>query len=192
MPAETSVPKRSLSRLAIAGSVGLLSVGAIFLMAYALGWLSSRGDSGYDNKQYSALQNLLTASSNASTALSGEDWPTWEKTRSALLASMTNMAASFDSGAFNGTIKQAVDAWPTLEKAVDFPHARTAYTRVSDNLAQIALIARKQDQRFATVHIFYCPMTAAPSNARWIQLSGNLHNPFWGKEMLDCGSEIQH
>ena len=31
----------------------------------------------------------------------------------------------------------------------------------------------------------------APANAGWIQLGTSLQNPYWGKEMLECGVEVK-
>jgi hypothetical protein len=30
-----------------------------------------------------------------------------------------------------------------------------------------------------------------PKNAKWIQLSAELRNPFFGREMIDCGAEVR-
>jgi hypothetical protein len=31
----------------------------------------------------------------------------------------------------------------------------------------------------------------APNRADWLQLKPEIHNPWFGKEMLDCGSEVK-
>jgi hypothetical protein len=31
----------------------------------------------------------------------------------------------------------------------------------------------------------------APNRADWIQLKPEIHNPWFGVEMLDCGSEVK-
>ena len=31
----------------------------------------------------------------------------------------------------------------------------------------------------------------APANAGWIQLSPELRNPYWGREMQECGTEVK-
>lgn len=36
--------------------------------------------------------------------------------------------------------------------------------------------------------IFECPM--APAYQRWVQTSAALRNPYWGSEMLECGSQV--
>jgi hypothetical protein len=160
---------------------------AFALLALGLGWLKT----GFSNKQYTALRGTMDAASNASAALAGEDFSAWQKARPDLGAAIVALGAVFGPDAFNGAVKTALSTWPALEKATDFPHARSAYTRVSDNLAQIALACRKQDPRFAKILVYYCPMTTDPADARWVQNSGALRNPFWGKEMLDCGGEIK-
>jgi Cu(I)/Ag(I) efflux system membrane fusion protein len=45
------------------------------------------------------------------------------------------------------------------------------------------------------VKIYECPMASnafpgAPQKARWIQLASPLRNPWFGAQMLDCGSEV--
>ena len=49
---------------------------------------------------------------------------------------------------------------------------------------------------FPKLRIFRCPMTnrlgqGLPNNAKWIQLSNKLQNPFFGREMLECGVEVK-
>jgi len=54
----------------------------------------------------------------------------------------------------------------------------------------------RNDPAFASLKIFRCPMTknafpGAPARSDWVQLAGPLHNPYFGTEMLDCGSEVE-
>ncbi len=61
---------------------------------------------------------------------------------------------------------------------------------------EIASLAVRWTQSFPELKIFRCPMTqdlwpGAPANAQWIQLRSDLHNPYWGKEMSDCGVEVK-
>lgn len=46
------------------------------------------------------------------------------------------------------------------------------------------------------VHVYECPMTSgsfpgAPNAARWVQASQETRNPYFGAEMLNCGSEVR-
>ena len=60
----------------------------------------------------------------------------------------------------------------------------------------LAQAARRGNGDFSTLKIFRCPMTkdafiGAPRRAEWIQLQPEVRNPWFGKEMLDCGSEVK-
>ena len=148
-------------------------------------------NSPYPETQFAALQATVNAASAASTALSGNVFADWEKGRPDLGQAITGLNATFGPDGFDNAVKRAADAWPGLETAADLPHARTAYLKVSDNLAQVLLAARKNDPRLDKIVVYYCPMTADPANARWLQSSAPLKNPFWGPEMADCGSEVK-
>ncbi|MEI7928729.1 MAG: efflux RND transporter periplasmic adaptor subunit, partial [Verrucomicrobiales bacterium] len=61
---------------------------------------------------------------------------------------------------------------------------------------EIATLAVRMKSRFPELKIFRCPMThdlwpGAPADAKWIQLGGELRNPYWGNEMQDCGVEVK-
>ena len=61
---------------------------------------------------------------------------------------------------------------------------------------EIATLATGMNQHFPELKIFRCPMThelwpGAPADAKWIQLGGELRNPYWGKEMQECGVEVK-
>lgn len=145
----------------------------------------------YSEKQYAALQDAVAAECAASAALAGEDWAAWDHARPNLSKALASLPANFSDGQFADAVKQAQLAWPTLEKAADFPHARSAFVPVSDAFAQVAFAAGHNDPRLAQVVIYYCPMTSHPSNGRWVQAAAPLRNPFWGKDMLDCGAEVK-
>ncbi|MDB6139012.1 MAG: hypothetical protein JWO94_2084 [Verrucomicrobiaceae bacterium] len=73
--------------------------------------------------------------------------------------------------------------------AADLLSARKAFLPFSQEVAALALpmVGKVPDLK-----VFLCPMTdelwkGAPNNAKWVQLSDAIHNPYWGREMLDCG-----
>jgi hypothetical protein len=49
------------------------------------------------------------------------------------------------------------------------------------------LVPKFIDAKLPGVHAFMCPMKA---NATWAQRTATLQNPYFGKAMLTCGSEI--
>jgi Cu(I)/Ag(I) efflux system membrane fusion protein len=149
---------------------------------------SVTASASYNEKQSAALAAVVAAEIAASTALAGEDWNAWLKAKPAMEAALKECDAA---GAYQAALKRAQQAWPTLAKAADFAHARAAFVKVSDNVAQAVLQARASGALTVKVAVYYCPMTADPANAKWVQGGPPLRNPFWGKEMPDCGAEVK-
>ena len=87
-------------------------------------------------------------------------------------------------------IPEAAAAGNTLAEA------RKAFYPLSQRLVAIGRQLRTRSHGFDDVHLFQCPMTKrsfpdAPSTAAWIQLDRVQHNPWLGREMPDCGTELQ-
>lgn len=87
-----------------------------------------------------------------------------------------------------------VDALP-MGEVVDILAARRAFLPFSEALVNWGAELRKSDPSAQGLKLFSCPMgngifPGAPSQARWLQLSGPIANPWYGVRMIDCGSEI--
>ncbi len=67
-----------------------------------------------------------------------------------------------------------------LAQAKDLESARTAFKALSESL--IAYV-KEQKVPDGTYYEAYCPM----AKASWLQKSGELENPYMGKQMLRCG-----
>lgn len=83
-----------------------------------------------------------------------------------------------------------------LRSAPDLQMARKEFRPLGDALAEWAAQLRRSDREFADVKIYRCPMTAdsfpgAPAKAAWMQLSGPIRNPYFGREMPECGDEVK-
>ena len=83
-----------------------------------------------------------------------------------------------------------------LAEAGDLKAGRKAFHAFSRSVVALAQSLRRGDPSFAPVKIFRCPMTKdafpnAPRTADWIQFKPDVHNPWFGAEMLDCGSEVK-
>lgn len=116
----------------------------------------------------------------------------------AAVAALTDTLASDDLGAFNAALAKLPPPPKELSVAAPAPAAnlaaaRTAFLPLSESVAEYAKGVRGH---FAKLKIFRCPMTdqageGMPKNAKWIQLTAELRNPFFGREMLDCGAEVK-
>lgn len=123
-----------------------------------------------------ALTTYLKAVASVSIALANDD----------LTAAQT--ALNVLPNAPEGLIRTAV---PTT--ANDIKALRQAFLPWSMEIASRAQQVRAQ---VPGLRVFCCPMTnnlwpGAPANGTWIQFSAELRNPYWGREMLDCGVEMK-
>ena len=91
------------------------------------------------------------------------------------------------------SLEHLISAAAGQEKSV--PEARAAYFRLSEAAVDFALALQSHAMGGGSVEVFACPMTknafpGAPAKARWLQSGGPLRNPWFGAEMIDCGSKI--
>ncbi len=146
--------------------------------------------------QQSALRDFVQVADAMATALGADDLaafikasePTMMKTEALTeaLATIPGMKGKLDSLAdarhFHG--------------ATDLISARNAYLKFTV-AATAVLEPLRLMSGFPNLKIWECPMvdqavTGAPKKARWIQASGRPGlNPFFGKQMPDCGKEIK-
>jgi hypothetical protein len=85
------------------------------------------------------------------------------------------------AGALGASAKALGEAAKRLERAADLKAARDAFGQVSD-----ALVTYAKDTGAtypAGLKVAYCPMAAKP----WLQKGDKVQNPYYGKEMLECG-----
>jgi len=134
----------------------------------------------------------------------------------ALAADLSEALAREDLAAFNAATHRTHAVIPEAEKALATDPALEPFAarlRASGHLAEAADLpsARKAFHPFVTTvadlllkappgtgdyRAFECPMTAeafpgAPVAARWVQRGTAARNPYFGKAMLDCGSEVK-
>ena len=89
----------------------------------------------------------------------------------------------------------APDGMPKTPPQVgaDLAMTRKAFQPFSD---AISAFATQMSVHMPELKIFRCPMSdkvaeGVPKNAKWIQLTASVRNPYMGKEMLDCGAEVK-
>ena len=75
-----------------------------------------------------------------------------------------------------------------LSPAGDLAEARKEFLPFSTAVTDFVRTARQQTDALKPVKLYRCPM--APQPGFWLQLEGPLRNPYFGSEMLDCGSEL--
>lgn len=113
-------------------------------------------------------------------------------------AEITDALASDDLTKYNAALAELPTAPNGLAvvkpaPAPDLAAARRAFLPLSQQIADYAFSVRGH---FPKLKVFRCPMSdqiggGAPVNARWIQFTAALRNPYMGHEMLQCGVEVK-
>lgn len=67
--------------------------------------------------------------------------------------------------------------------------AREVYRGVSHAMLRAATLARGPETATKLTH-YYCPMVPG-GGGDWMQPGGDLKNPYWGSEMLNCGEVVR-
>ena len=145
----------------------------------------------FSETQRSAARTYLDAIAESSRALAADDLAAYNKSTAALHPAAMKLAEVL------GVRGERLGKVAHVGNAATLTAARKDFYPLSMIAAELALELRKQSPDFATIKVFECPMakSAVPSaetNAgRWIQADGALKNPFFGAEMLDCGTEVK-
>lgn len=93
-------------------------------------------------------------------------------------------AKAIETGAagLGAAAQPVVDGAKKLGSAKDLAAARTAFGELSDALVSYA--EKSGSALPAGLHIAYCPMADKP----WMQKGTDIKNPYYGSQMLTCGS----
>jgi Cu(I)/Ag(I) efflux system membrane fusion protein len=70
--------------------------------------------------------------------------------------------------------------------AKDIVQARIALANSSDSLLE--WLKREGNPLASSVRVWHCPMARDGKGARWLQSEAKIKNPYFGSEMLECGS----
>jgi len=114
------------------------------------------------------------------------------------VAAATDQLAADDLAAYNVALTKLPPPPKGLTAtipapAADLGTARRAFLPLSQAVADYA---RQVRGHFPKLKVFRCPMSdqvggGAPENAKWIQFTADLRNPYMGREMLRCGTEVE-
>jgi Cu(I)/Ag(I) efflux system membrane fusion protein len=136
-------------------------------------------------------RRFVDAVAAAGTALSSDNLARFNERAPAVSETAQKLAATM------GKDGERLVKLAKIGGAKDIATARTQFYPLSMASAEYAATWRQQSKEFAELKIFECPMakSAVPSaetnTGRWLQLSGPIRNPFFGAEMLECGTEVK-
>lgn len=104
-------------------------------------------------------------------------------------AAFGQLKAAADSKELAGdaALKQRIStAAATGAAAKDLTASRAAFVKASD--AMLEWLKREGNPLASSVQVAHCPMAQDGKGARWLQADAKLKNPYFGSEMLECGS----
>jgi len=143
-----------------------------------------------NEQQETSLKHFFTVADAISSALAADDLPQYDNAVAKLPENIKSLKTAFGKAPSWQPLIERLDTAKPSTGAKDLAEARKAFLPFTTATVDLAKIARQQ-AHFRTVKIFKCPMAPKPGQTSfWLQLAGPLRNPFYGGEMIDCGSEV--
>ena len=141
-------------------------------------------------KDFIALVDSLTAS------LAADDLKAFDAQSAKLHDTTAKLLVAFDASSAWQALVKPVEQAGHVNGASNLTAARKQFYPLSEATVALVQALRRADDEFASMKVFRCPMTknsfpGAPNRADWIQLKAEVRNPYYGAEMLDCGSEVK-
>jgi hypothetical protein len=138
--------------------------------------------------QRQSLESFLAGADRLSQALAADSLDKFKQCQTNLAALVLPLQKEFAAPhRWSGTIQRlAAHSW---SPALDLAEARKQFLPFSTAAVELVKQVKKEEAAFASFKIFHCPM--APKPGLWIQAKGPLANPFYGAEMLRCGTEVK-
>jgi membrane fusion protein, copper/silver efflux system len=149
----------------------------------------------FTEHQQKAVGDVIALAHGLAAALANDSVEQFNEVIRGIAPVVQNLGAAFaDAGDWRGMIGN-ITAAAKLQPAKDLKEARRMFQPFAAVAVELARAARRQPA-FASVKLFRCPMTdqaypGAPPSAMWLQTNAPLRNPFFGNEMIDCGSEVK-
>jgi Cu(I)/Ag(I) efflux system membrane fusion protein len=146
--------------------------------------------------QRSLLDKLFSAGAALGSALAADDLGQFNEQTHVLHSLAPTVAKAFADHPDLKDLAESVNRTAHWPEPDSLESARARFNAFITPVTQLAEIARAQKSAPPSLKIYQCPMTKnafpkAPATARWLQLEGTIHNPYFGAAMLDCGTEVR-
>jgi Cu(I)/Ag(I) efflux system membrane fusion protein len=149
-----------------------------------------------NSAQAAAVREFLTLADRVRDTLAADDLAGFNALAPQLHGAQPKLTAAMrDSAAWVAAVA-TLGAVSHFDRAPDLARARQQFHAFSLEAVAVARQARAADTNFTGLKIYQCPMTkrafpGAPPKAEWLQFEGPVRNPYFGSEMLDCGTEVK-
>ena len=127
-------------------------------------------------------QKLISAYLNVQRRLAADD----AKGAKAAFAQLKTAAEVKELGGDAALRQKLAAAAASGASAKDIDVAREAFGKSSEGMLEWL---KKEGNAFGSnVKVAHCPMARDGKGARWVQTEAKVSNPYYGSEMLECGS----
>jgi len=146
--------------------------------------------------QKTAANELLSVAGELSGALAADNLTNFNVAAKRLHTVAPTLSQSLGNADGWLSFAQKIEQTVHFPEAGDLAAARKAFLPFSLAAVEFTRQLKAGETNFASLKIFKCPMAnqAVPGAAKdgfWIQTNAPLRNPFFGSEMLDCGTEVK-
>lgn len=142
-------------------------------------------------KQAQAAKELITTSDLVNQGLAADRIKEFNEHLAHLRDAATKVEKQFSGVPDLGELAANVSKEGKLGATENLDQARKTYMAFSKAVADFASALKNTDPQFPG-KVYKCPMYPAPGKtAFWVQSDGPIRNPFYGSEMLDCGTEVK-
>jgi Cu(I)/Ag(I) efflux system membrane fusion protein len=155
----------------------------------------SEATPAFSDAQRASITTFLSAAHALADALASDNLAAFNEQAARVHGALPALLEVFDQNRAWQPQAERLEATSHFEKAADLAAARKAFLPFSTAVVNFAARLRQQPA-FRSVKIYECPMVnravpGAPKTGQWLQLQGPLRNPYFGAEMLDCGTELK-
>jgi Cu(I)/Ag(I) efflux system membrane fusion protein len=156
----------------------------------------SAGLSPLTDGNRAALKQFIALADALASSLAADDMEKFNRQASQAHEVAAGLFTAFTGNESWLPLVRQVEAASHLVQAHDLKEARRSFYPLSRATVALAQAARGSHGEFTALRVFRCPMTkdafpGAPNRAEWIQLQPEVRNPWFGAEMLDCGTEVK-
>ena len=146
--------------------------------------------------QQAGVKEFLALAGAITTALAADDLKEFTTHAAKTHTAVPALAAPFPPDSPWRSLVAGIQTAGHVASAGDLKTARKNFHPLSQAVVEFTKALRQRESEFKSLKIFRCPMTkdafpGAPRTAEWIQFATPIRNPYFGAEMLDCGSEVK-
>ena len=150
----------------------------------------------FTEHQQKATADLIALEHNLSAALAADNVQQFYALAADSGAVVSHFEAAFGEVEPWKDVLAKLKVSSQFKSTNDLKEARRSFQPFAAVVVEVARRAKAQPAFAKVVRLFRCPMTdqaypGAPKTAMWVQTNAPLRNPFFGSQMIDCGTEVQ-